>query len=135
MGYWYLVVVNFFKVPFVTPCVSSWTCMNVISFCFLGLSWKRWKQLILSKWGCLYVSWYHLSIFTFYTTKRNSGKAMWYFFVFVICLLNNIYYIKWRLDCPRGNCNLGNCKCTRKKVQDFNEIWTHGGLRISAAAN
>ena len=135
MGYWYLVVVNFFQS---TIHYNMWllrlTWMKFL-FCFLGLSWKRWKQLILSKWECLYVSWYHLSIFTFYTTKRSSGKAMWYFFVFVICLLNNIYYIKWRLDCPRGNCNLGNCKCTRKKVQDFNEIWTRGGLRISAAAN
>ena len=43
------------------------------------------------------------------------------------------YYIKWRFDCPGGNCNLGNCKFPRKKNQDFNEIRTHGGLCVSAA--
>ena len=42
------------------------------------------------------------------------------------------YKFKWRYDRRSGNCNLSNCKLTRKNFRDFHGILTHG-LCVSAA--
>ena len=39
---------------------------------------------------------------------------------------------EWWYDRGSGNCNLSNCKLTRKKFRDLNVIPTHG-LYVSAA--
>ena len=45
---------------------------------------------------------------------------------------NNNSIFKWRYDHHIGNCNLGNCKLTRKKFWYFNGIRSHR-LCVSAA--